>query len=141
MHSKRLKLLLIFGVLPLIVVGKWLTQRLREKQNEAARYQMALAECRRAFKPGTTRGEVEQHFRIHRTQFKHTCCVTKTETPSATYDDLVKIGQESVPLFCREHNVYIAFEFNPKSQAEAPETNDSDILKRMSIFHELQGCP
>ena len=33
MHSKRLKLLLILGVLPLIVVGKWLTQHLREKQN------------------------------------------------------------------------------------------------------------
>lgn len=140
MHSKRLKLLLIFGVLALIVVGKWLTQHLREKQNEAARYEMALAECRRAFKPGTTRSEVEQHFRTHRTQLKHMCCVTKTETPSATYDDLVKIGQESAPWFFCEHNVYVAFEFNPKSQGEAPETNDSDILKRVSIFHQIEGC-
>jgi len=60
---------------------------------------------------------------------------------SDTYDDLVKIGQEKAPWFCSEHNVYIAFEFNPKSEGEAPETNASDSLKRVSIFHELEGCP
>jgi hypothetical protein len=73
------------------------------------------------------------------------CCVANYRgqpvAASDTYDDLVKIGQEKAPWFCSEHNVYIAFEFNPKSEGEAPETNASDSLKRVSIFHELEGCP
>src|SRR5262249_22152197 len=30
--------------------------------------------------------------------------------------------------------------FKPKSQDERPETNSSDILKKVSIFHYLEGC-
>jgi hypothetical protein len=145
--QKRFTLLLTCGILGLIVVGIWLTHHLREKHNSAKReawYQTVLAESKSAFKPGTPRGEVEQHFRVHHTQFKHMCCVANYRgqpvTLSATYDDLVKIGQEKAPWFCSEHNVYIAFEFNPKSQGEAPETNASDSLKRVSIFHGLEGC-
>ena len=55
-------------------------------------------------------------------------------------DDLVKIGAESTPWFCSENNVYIAFEFNPKSHGEQSDTNDSDVLKRVSVFHQLEGC-
>ncbi len=58
----------------------------------------------------------------------------------AGYDDLVKIGQESAPWFCAENNVYVAFEFNPKSQGELSDTNGSDILKRVTVFHQLEGC-
>jgi hypothetical protein len=56
------------------------------------------------------------------------------------WDDLVKIGQEPVPFVCSENNVYVAFEFSPKTASELPQTNDSDILKRISIFHQLEGC-
>jgi hypothetical protein len=143
MKKERVRMLLIFGVLALIVEGIWLALQAREKHNAAEReatYQRILADCQSALRPGTTRGEVEQHFHAHETQFKHMCCVCKTCEPSATYDDLVKVGQESAPWFCSEHTVYIAFEFNPKSQSEAPETNDSDTLKRVSIFHQLEGC-
>ena len=74
------------------------------------------------------------------------CCVAnfKGEQMSfgrAGYDDLVKIAQESAGFFCRENNVYIAFEFNPKAPGELSDTNGSDILKRVSVFHQLEGCP
>lgn len=148
MHSKRLKLLLTFGVPALIVGGKWFAQQLREKHNAARRepgYQRVLVECKNTLKLGITRGEVEQHFHTHGTQFKQMCCVANyrgahVSFVGAGYDDLVKIGEESAPWFCSEHDVYIAFEFNPKSPGEQSETNRSDILKRVSIFHELEGC-
>jgi hypothetical protein len=59
---------------------------------------------------------------------------------AAAYGDRVKIGEESAARFCSENNVYIAFEFNPKSHGELSDTNGSDILKRASIFHQLEGC-
>jgi len=73
------------------------------------------------------------------------CCVAnfKGEHVSlvgAGWDALVKIGEESTPWFCSENNVYIAFEFNPKSHGEQSDTNDSDVLKRVSLFHQLEEC-
>lgn len=73
------------------------------------------------------------------------CCVANfrgqyVNHQGAGYDDLVKIGQESAPWFCAENNVYVAFEFNPKSQGELSDTNGSDILKRVTVFHQLEGC-
>jgi hypothetical protein len=73
------------------------------------------------------------------------CCVANfkgkyVSFDRAGYDDLVKIAEESVPFICSENNLYIAFEFNPKSQSEPSSTNGSDILKRISVFHQLEGC-
>jgi len=57
------------------------------------------------------------------------------------WDDLVKIGEEKAPwMICDEHNVYVAFEFNPKAKGELADTNGSDILKRVSVFHQLERC-
>ena len=55
-------------------------------------------------------------------------------------DDLVKIGEETAPWFCSESNVYVAFEFNPKSKDERADSNGSDTLKRVSVFHQLERC-
>jgi hypothetical protein len=92
-----------------------------------------------------TREQVERYLRTDGKSFRQMCCVAnfKGEHVSldrAGYDDLVKIAQESAPFVCAENNVYIAFEFNPKSQGEQSQTNGSDILKRVSVFHELEGC-
>ena len=57
------------------------------------------------------------------------------------WDDLVRIGAESTPWVCSENNVYLALEFNPKSKGEPPKTNVSDILTRVSVFHQIEGCP
>jgi hypothetical protein len=91
------------------------------------------------------RGQVERYLQTNGAQFRQMCCVANfrgkyVSLKGAGWDDLVKIAEESAPFFCSENNVYIAFEFNPKSQGELSDTNSSDALKSVSIFHELEGC-
>jgi hypothetical protein len=92
-----------------------------------------------------TRWQVEQHLQRDGSRFRQMCCVANSKGKHVSlvgtgWDDLVKIGEESTPWFCSENNVYIAFEFNPKTHDEQSDTNDSDVLKRVSFFHQLEGC-
>jgi hypothetical protein len=91
------------------------------------------------------REQVERDLRTNGEQSKQSCCVAnfKGEHVSfdrAGYDDLVKIADERVPFVCNENNVYIALELTPKPQVERSNMNASDILKRMSVSHKLDGC-
>jgi hypothetical protein len=132
-----------------IVFGLWLVHPGRERRKAAEResyYQTLLAKYAGEFKPGINREQVEQRLQIDRRQFRQRCCVASFRgqymgSLDAGWDDLVKIGEESTPWVCSENNVYIALEFNPKSKGELPKTNISDILKRVSVFHQLEGCP
>jgi hypothetical protein len=148
MRGKRFKVLMIVAVGLLIFFGFWLGQHLRERYKSAereAQYQAVLAKYMSELKPGMSREQVEQHLQANGKRFKQMCCVANFRAEhvsfiGSSWDDLVKIGEESTPWFCNENNVYIAFEFNPKSQGERPETNSSDILKRVSVFYHLEGC-
>ena len=131
-----------------IAISLWFVRHVRDRHEAAEResgYQTVLAQYAVELKPGMTREQVERRLQTNGKGFKQMCCVAnfKGEYVSfdrAGYDDLVKIAKESVPFFCSENNVYIAFEFNPKSQVELSNTNNSDILKRVSVFHQLEGC-
>ena len=148
MRGRRLKVLRIFAAIALILFGLWFVQRVRERHKAAKReayYQTVLTKYTGELKPGMTRKQVEQHLQSDGTRFMQMCCVGNFRGEHASlvgagWDDLVKIGEESTPWFCSENNVYIAFEFNPKSQGELSNTNVSDILKRVSVFHQLEGC-
>jgi len=148
MRGKRLKVLMVVAVAVVIVFGFWLGHHLRERHKAAereAQYQTLLAKYTSEFKPGMSRDQVEQHLQKNGKRFEQMCCVANFRGEHASFigsswDDLLKIGEESAPWFCSENNVYIAFEFNPKSQGERPETNGSDALKRVSVFHHLEGC-
>jgi len=148
MGGKRLKVLMIVAAAAVISISLWLVQHIRDRHEAAAResgYQTVLAQYAVELKPGMTREQVERHLQDNGKRFKQMCCVAnfKGEYVSfdrAGYDDLVKIAEESVPFVCSENNVYIAFEFNPKLAGEVSHTNLSDILKRVSVFHELEGC-
>ncbi len=110
-------------------------------QKREAYYETVLARYAGELKPGMTRLEVERHLQNNGARFRQLCCVNpKANFAGAGWDDLVEIGREDAPWFCSENNVYVAFEFNPKSQGEAPETNPSDILRRISVFHSLEKC-
>jgi hypothetical protein len=121
---------------------------MRERQNAAEReayYHTALAKYTSEVKTGMTREQVEQRFQTDGERFRQMCCVANfrgqyVSLVDAGWDDLIKISEESAPWFCSGNNVYIAFEFNPKSQVELSKTNASDILKRVSVFHQLEGC-
>ena len=148
MRGKRLKVLMIIASIALIGSGIWLVQHVRERHKAAEReasYQTVLAKYTSELKPGTSREQVERHLQTDGRRFRQMCCVENfrgqyVSLKGAGYDDLVKIGEERAPWFCSENNVYIAFEFNPKSHGELSDTNGSDILKRVSVFRQLEGC-
>jgi MoaA/NifB/PqqE/SkfB family radical SAM enzyme len=148
MRGKRLKVSMIVAAAAVIAISLWFVQRVRDRHEAAKResgYQTVLAQYVAELKPGMTREQVERHLQTNGKGFKQMCCVAnfKGEYVSfdrAGYDDLVKIAEESVPFVCSENNVYIAFEFNPKSDGEVSHTNLSDILKRVSVFHKLEDC-
>jgi len=148
MRGKRRKVAMIVGAVAVVAIGMWFVQHVRDRHEAAEResgYQAVLAQYAVQLKPGMTREQIERHFRTNGKQFRQMCCVADfkgehVSLESAGYDDLVKIAEESVPFVCNENNVYIAFEFNPKSQGELSNTNGSDILKRVSVFHQLEGC-
>jgi hypothetical protein len=147
MRGKRSKVLMIAAI-ALIVFSIWLVQHVRERHKAAEReasYQTVLAKYTGECKPGASREQVERYLQTDGRQFTQMCCVANfrgqhVSPVGAGYDDLVKIGEESAPWFCSENNVYIAFEFNPKSHGELSDTNASDILKKVSVFHQLEGC-
>jgi hypothetical protein len=55
------------------------------------------------------------------------------------YDDFVRIGQEDVPWFCSENNVYLAFQFLGSEKDGLPRAEASDKLKEVTIYHWLDG--
>jgi hypothetical protein len=148
MTNRRLKLSIVIAAVALICVGFGFAFHIRG-QHEAAqreqRYQTLLGQYAADLKPGMKRAQVERYLQANQTQFRQMCCVANlrgsyVSLRGAGSDDLVKIGGESIPFICRGNNVYIAFEFNPKAPGEAPDTNDFDTLKKISIFHQLEGC-
>ena len=146
MRAKYLALSAAAAVL--IVSVTWLVQHKRERHRAAEReiyYQTALAKFTKEIAPGMTRVQVERQLQTSGTRFRQMCCVANFRNQyvsiiGAGWDDLVKIGSENVPWFCSENNVYIALEFNPKLKGELADTNGSDILKKISVFHQLEGC-
>jgi hypothetical protein len=129
-------------------MGLWFAHHVRERRKAAereVRYQTVLEKYTLELKPGMNRAQVERYLQTNGTRFREMCCVANfrggyVSLFGAGWDDLVKIAEEKPPFICSENNVYIAFEFNPKLQGELSETNRSDILKKVSIFHQLEGC-
>jgi hypothetical protein len=148
MQTKGWKLWMIVAALAVIAVSLWIVHHQRDRREAAERethYQATLTEYSANVKPGMTRERVEHYLRDEGKPFRQMCCVANFRHQYVSleregWDDLVKIAEESVPFVCTENNVYIAFEFNPKSQGEQANTNSSDILKKVSVFHELEGC-
>ncbi len=148
MRGKRLKVSTIVAVAAAIAISLGFAQHVRNRHEAAEResgYHATLGQYTAELKPGMTREQVERYLKTNGKGFRQMCCVAifKGEHVSFDregYDDLVKIAEESASFVCNENNVYIAFEFNPKSQGELSHTNSSDILKRVSVFHQLEGC-
>jgi hypothetical protein len=106
------------------------------KQKREAAYQAKLQSYSDVLKPGMTRKSVEDHLRAEGVVFGQLCCIDER----SAYADLVKIGKEKHPWYCEEHNVYIAFQFAAVEPHKGWEGYDSDALKRITIFHKLEGC-
>lgn len=143
--TKTWPLKLAFVALALSVVGggTWYGLKAQAQGRRDAAYQMTLRSYDRVLKPGTTRGKVEGYLGARNTSFQRMCCVDAARlSERASWDDLVKIGQEKPPWFCSENYVYIAFQFiDREPPTESGKTaDDFDTLKSVSIYRQLGGC-
>ena len=130
----------IIAVLVAVVAG-YLSVRQGEKRAERQRqanYESSLRSYSKDLQPGATRREVEALLRNRGTAFRQMCCI---DSPwSNALDDLIKIGDETAPFHCSEHNVYVALSFAPSQSRSLPEANDSDVLKTVRVYHRFEGC-
>jgi hypothetical protein len=138
----RRNLLVILALLLLFcmgVVARSLWKRQAEKTRAAA-YQAALNSFSAALQPGTSRHNVETYLRLKRTSFQRICCI---DVKSA-YADIVKIGEENTPWYCRAHSVYIAFQFAaatiPDERVKAASQGPSDPLQAVTLYSPIEGC-
>jgi hypothetical protein len=133
-----LTLVLLTLGLGVLAVRSRLLKRQAQTRREVA-YQSNLRSYTQVLKPGMTRKEVEDYFRAEDIEFRQMCCVADELSARHSWDDLIKIGEEDVPMFCRGNNVYVAFRFNDYDNSERQD-NDLDTLKSVTIYHELEGC-
>ena len=125
----------IFVALSCTTVGCALRKRAQEKREIT--YQLALRSYSEVLKPGMTRREVEDYLRAKNIEFSQMGWVEDERT---AYADLTKIGKEHAPWYCEHHNVYVAFQFAAVEAHKPAEARDSDALKKITIFHWLEGC-
>jgi hypothetical protein len=106
------------------------------KEKREAAYQTWLHSYSDVLKPGMTRKYVEDYLRSKGVTLQQFCCIDER----SAFADLLKIGKEKHPWYCGEHNVYIAFQFAAVEPHTLPETHDSDTLRSVTVFHQLEGC-
>jgi hypothetical protein len=88
-----------------------------------------------------TRKELEDYLRARNIAFRQMCCVEHPDFSKGVYDDLTQIGQEEAPWFCRQKNVYVAFQFTGPQRANlTPTANPADVLRAVSVYRWLEGC-
>jgi len=88
-----------------------------------------------------SRTEVEEYLQIQNVKVRQMCCVDVKDFSKGVYDDLTKIGEENAPWFCRQKNVYIAFQFTGvRRSANLWDAAGNDTLKSVNIYRWLEGC-
>lgn len=129
------------GVL-LLALGIHQGQKLQQKRKREAAYQSTLLSYTQVLEPGMIRKEVENYLRARNVDFGQLCCVVGTQPhPKHSLDDITKVGQEDAPWFCREHYVFVAFQFEDHGQYKSIlGADDKDILKSVTIYHKLGGA-
>jgi hypothetical protein len=106
-----------------------------EEKREAI-YQAALQSYSEIVKPGMTRKDVEALLKSRNTPFGQICCVEE----GTTFSDLTKIGKEKHPWYCEAHNVHVAIEFVAVESRSSRAIQETDVVKKLTIWHHLEGC-
>ena len=136
-------LAIVIGVL-VVAFGVWHAVQERARQRREVEYQSTLRSYSEVFKTGMSRKQVEEYLSAKKLPFLQLCCISVKEFSRGVhdnaYDDLVKIGQEDVPWFCSENNVYIALQFLGSQKDSLSGAEPSDRLKDVTIYQKLDGC-
>jgi hypothetical protein len=136
--------LLALMAIGIVAFGVHRRSEMNAKKNREAAYETKLRSFTEVLKPGMTRKQIEDYFHANNVSYSEECCVAFDRSVIRnSYDDLVKIGQEDVPWYCSENDVYIAFQFAdyktgvPFWQAK---DNELDTLKAITVYQQLGGC-
>jgi hypothetical protein len=141
--KKWLRIVAIAVVMIVVAVAVSYARNKSLERQRSATYQISLRHYEELFKPGMSRKDIEDSLHSSDTQFRQLCCATWIKGrgfDDRSYDDLVKIGEEDPPFVCNAHNVYVAFEFEPKRHAPSEWTDAQDKLWKLSVFHYREGC-
>jgi len=123
------------SIIAALAVVRFIATRRAQTVREVS-YRAAVESYAERFGAGVSRADVERQLRDRGVEFHQ---VGGLEERTA-YADLVKIGEEAVPWFCSEHNVYVALHFAAPDDSHPSDARPSDVLKRVTLFKRLEGC-
>lgn len=129
--KRRLRRLgLIVGVA--CVVGFGIRYALRLKRE--AGYEATLHSYQETLTVGMTRGTVETFLKSKGVGFFQA-------GEDSRWNDYIKIGEESPPLFCSALGVFVVLEFGRHpSGPNLVRASDGDILSEIRLSHAAGGC-
>jgi hypothetical protein len=128
-------------VVALIIVSLVIQHVLQKRAEERrlVQYHATVRMYADALQQSTSRAVVEAYLRTRGKAFQQMCCVN---TPRNAWADLVNIGEEHVPWFCSQHNIYVAFVFDAPEhlKAQTQTAESTDTLTDVVLYPRLEGC-
>jgi len=107
-----------------------------EKTLEAY-YESKLREYAEQFKTGLTRRQVEAQLIARGIPFHRICCLHPHDY---VLTDVVKIGEEKGPWYCSGIWINVAFEFHADEAHDPLKGSETDVLDKVGIFRQADGC-
>lgn len=132
----RRRLLIVAAIMVIAAVAARYGWKRELQQKREAGYQATVRAYSKDLRLGLTRTEVERYLGARHIGFFQMCCILGR----SAYADLVKIGQEDAPWYCRENDVFIALQFTATEVHAASEAYGSDVLTGVTIHHQLETC-
>lgn len=96
------------------------------KKRDDGKFLTVLMTYRSAFKPGTSRTEVEDYLRQHGMPYERSCC------ERGVFSDRSKIGELPPKWTCRNWNVYLDFKFQSADAADV--ARGADRLTKIDLY-------
>ena len=133
--KKALWILALIVVLSTVIVLRN-TIKENSRKKRAAANQLALAAYAQNLRPGLIRTNVEKYFRVQNTIFIQRCCYGDR----SAFADAVIVGEEDAPWYCSEWPDYVIFEFAGTKPGWGFPPSGSDILKKIYLTSNGEGC-
>jgi len=138
MKGKPIILLLILAAVALAAFAMESALGKRAEQRRHDSYDALLREYSTVLRPDARRREVEAFLTSRGRSFQQMCCLLN-ENRNAL-EDIVKVGSEPKPWYCRENDMYLVFEFDSMPDPQFPKAHPDDRLRRIALSPWLGGC-
>jgi hypothetical protein len=139
-YNTRLKWLLVAAVVGVVTPSAYLIHARIESKAEKtleADYESKLREYAEQFKTGLSRRQIEAQLTARGIPFHRICCL---HTHDYVLADIVKISEEKGPWYCSGILINVAFEFHADEAQDPLKGNETDVLDKVSIFRQGDGC-